>query len=523
MLTKAQLLLHLILKNAPKAMSIPKEPRQLMINLMYLVLTALLALNVSAELLHAFFSIDKSLNESSTLVEKSNKQLTKAINEQADAYSQFEPFRKKASKVRETVASFHKYVGDLKVELTEKAGGIGKDGFPKRKSDKDITTRFLVIEKTGEQLENRILEARKELLALVDDDEIRNQLALNIPLNIEPIPEDSNKKTWSEFKFKQMPVAAVLPMLTKFQHDAKIAETAILNHFSNEISITTMTPDAFEPVIASNKNYVIRGEEFRGEIFLAAYSSTADNISVTVDGRDYPVQNGKAVFTSNPSSIGARNHKMKIKLKNPLTGEVKSFEKNFSYEVGDRSVAISLDKMNVFYVGVENPISVSVAGVPSPKIKVYATGVELKNNGNGKYFAIPGETGNASITISGSGLKSTTMEYTVKRIPDPVLMMGNKKGGTMSPGEMKIQPGLIPMLENFDFKAKCKIDEFEVARVRDGDVATAMNKGGRFGTAAKRLTEKAKRNDIYYFDGVYALCPGDKVRRKLNGIFFKIK
>lgn len=504
-------------------MSIPKEPRQLMINLMYLVLTALLALNVSAELLHAFFSIDKSLIESSSLVEKSNKQLTNAINEQAEAYSQFEPFREKAAKVRETVADFHEYVGDLKLELVEKAGGIGKDGFPKRKSDKDVTTRFLVIEKTGEDLEKRILDARNELLDLVEDEAVRNQLAINIPLNIEPIPEDSDKKNWSEFKFKQMPVAAVLPMLTKFQHDAKIAETAILNHFSNEISITTMTPDAFEPVIASNKNYVIRGEEFRGEIFLAAYSSTADNISVTVDGRDYPVENGKAVFTSNPSSIGARNHKMKINLKNPLTGEVKSFEKNFSYEVGDRSVAVSLDKMNVFYVGVENPISVSVAGVSSTKVQVNAKGVELKNNGDGKYVAIPRVTGKASITISGGGLKPTTMEYTVKRIPDPVLMMGNKKSGTMSPSEMQVQPGLIPMLENFDFKARCKIDEFEIARVRNGDVATAINKGGKFGTAAKRLVENAKRKDIYYFDGVYAMCPGDKVRRKLNGMIFKIK
>ena len=138
-------------------MSIPKEPRQLMINLMYIVLTALLALNVSAELLHAFFSIDKSLNESSSLVEKSNKQLTNAINEQAEAYSQFEPFKEKAAKVRKVVADFHTYVGDLKEELVEKAGGIGKDGFPKRKSDKDITTRFLVIEKAGDQLENQIM------------------------------------------------------------------------------------------------------------------------------------------------------------------------------------------------------------------------------------------------------------------------------------------------------------------------------------------------------------------------------
>ena len=504
-------------------MSIPKEPRQLMINLMYLVLTAMLALNVSAEVLHAFMSMDKSLTQSSNLVERSNDQLSNAISEHAEAYSQFEPFKVKASEVQKIAKEFHNYVATIKDDLIQQAGGLAEDGLPKRKSDKDITTRFLVKEGNGELLEQQILETRTALLNLIEEETIRERLAVSIPLNVEDIPKDSDKRTWSQFKFQQMPVAAVLPMLSKFQHDAKIAETAILNHFSNEINVSTTIPDAFEPVIASNKNYVIRGEEFRGEIFLAAYSSTADNISVSVDGRNFPVENGKAVFASQPGSIGTKSHEMTINLENPLTGEVKTFKKQFSYEVGDRSVAISLDKMNVFYVGVDNPISISAAGVPSSQVRVSSEGVDLRKTGTEKYMAKPSKTGKAFVTISGGGLKPTTFEYTVKRIPDPVLKLGTKKGGTMTPGEMAVQPGIIPMLENFDFEAKCKIDEFEVARVRKGDVAATTNRGGRFGTSAKRLTENAQREDIFYFDEVYAKCPGDKVRRKLPGMLFKIK
>ncbi len=504
-------------------MSIPKEPRQLMINLMYLVLTAMLALNVSAEVLHAFMSMDKSLNQSSSLVGNSNDQLLNAISAHAEAYSQYEPYKVKAAQVQKIAKTFHNYVAKLKDNLIEQAGGLAEDGLPKRKSDKDITTRFLVKEGNGELLEKEILETRGQLLNLIEDPELRKRLVLSIPLNVEDIPKDSDKKTWSQFKFQQMPVAAVLPMLSKFQHDTKIAETAILNHFSNEINASTTIPDAFEPVIATDKSYVIRGEEFRGEIFLAAYSSTADNISVSVDGRSFPVENGKAVFASNPNSIGTKNHEMIINLENPLTGEVKTFKKDFSYEVGDRSVAVSLDKMNVLYVGVDNPITISAAGTPSGQIRVSSKGVELRKNGNGKFIAKPSETGKASITVSGGGLKPTIFEYKVKRIPDPVLMLGTKKGGSMTPAEMAVQPGIIPMLENFHFNAKCKIDEFEVARVRKGDVAATINRGGRFGTAAKRLTEKAQREDIFYFDEVYALCPGDKVRRKLPGMLFKIK
>ncbi|RMG78276.1 MAG: hypothetical protein D6714_18330 [Bacteroidetes bacterium] len=513
---------ELCLKNS-FAMSIPKEPRQLMINLMYIVLTALLALNVSAELLHAFFSIDKSLNESDVLVEKANARLVNAISGQAEAYSQYAPYREKALRVRETVQEFHEYVESLKTEVIKRAGGTGKDGLPQRKSDKDLTTRFLVSEHAGDQLEAKIMATRNKLLSLVEDPDVRARLENSIPLNVEPIPPDSEKKSWSAFKFQQMPVAAVLPTLTKFQHDARISATAILNHFYNEINITALTPDAFEPVISANTNYVIKGETFQGEIFLAAYSSTADNIAVRVDGRPLPVRDGKAIFATRPDHIGEKKHKLEVTLENPLTGEKETFEKSFSYVVGERSAAISLDKMNVFYVGVENPISISAAGVPSGEVRISGTGVSIKNTGSGQYVVTPRQTGRATLTISGGGLAPVTREYIVKRIPDPVLKLGTNKSGQISAGEMRVQPGIIPFLENFDFQATCKIDGFEVVRVRQGDAVSVKNKGGGFGSAARRLTENAKRGDIFYFDDVYATCPGDKVRRKLDGLFFKIK
>jgi hypothetical protein len=127
-------------------MSIPKEPRQLLINLMYLVLTALLALNVSAEVLHAFFSMDKSLAESNRLMDGSNRKLAEAIGDQASAYTQFEPFRQKATQAQAIASRFFDEVGIMKTTIVEAAGGLGDDGMPKRKADKDVTTRLLVKE-----------------------------------------------------------------------------------------------------------------------------------------------------------------------------------------------------------------------------------------------------------------------------------------------------------------------------------------------------------------------------------------
>lgn len=504
-------------------MSIPKEPRQLLINLMYIVLTALLALNVSAEVLHAFFSMDESLSESNRLVDGSNRQLVAAINEQADAYTQFAPYREKAKQVQVAAREFFELVGEMKVELVDAAGGIGKDGFPKRKDDKDVTTRLFLTEGRGEKLKTSLLDTRQKLLDLVDEPTAREALAKGIPLKINDLPEGTDKKSWAAFQFEKMPVAAVMPMLTKFQNDVRVAETAILNHFADKLNVTTVKPDQFVPVIASDKNYVIRGEEFRGEIFLAAYSSTADNIAVKVDGRPLEVEAGKAIFSARPGSNGSRSHRMEITLTNPLTGEEETFTKQFNYEVGERSVTVSADKMNVLYRGVQNPISVVAAGIPSADMRVSGTGVDLEKKANGKFVAVPQKTNRAKITVSGGGLSPTTFEYRVKRIPDPTVKLGNLLGGNLPVSHFKAQKGLIPHLENFDFDVRAKIQSFELVRIRKGDAATAKNTGGKYGTQAQRLVDNAKRGDIFYFNEIEVHCPGDDNNRDMPGLIFNLK
>jgi len=128
-------------------MSIPKEPRQLMINLMYIVLTAMLALNVSAEVLNAFLSMNRSLNESTDIMDKSNQQLMAAITEQAEAYAQFQPYAEGGLEVQKIAHEFSQYVSDIKNDLIEASGGTDENGSPIGIKDKDVTTRMLVTEK----------------------------------------------------------------------------------------------------------------------------------------------------------------------------------------------------------------------------------------------------------------------------------------------------------------------------------------------------------------------------------------
>jgi gliding motility-associated protein GldM len=504
-------------------MSIPKDPRQLMINLMYIVLTALLALNVSAEIVQAFFSIDKSLGESSQLVLNSNEQMLVAIREEAEAYAQFKPYQQKAEQVHQITRALQLKLQTLRNRIIEEAGGVDDNGQPVRKLDKDIPTRLLVREGLGDTLAADVVATREQMLGLLEEAEARRMLSASIPLIIPEVPVDSDKPNWSAYTFQQMPVAAVLPIIRKFENDVEVAEAAILNHFLGKMGAKVVM-DAYEPVISAEKSYIIRGEAFTSEIFLAAYSSTADNIRVKVDGRDLPVENGKAVFRATANSLGDRRHKAIIELEDPLTGEVERYEKSFAYQVGERSVAVAADKMNVLYIGVENPLTISAAGVPTAELRVQASGINLEHRGGSKYTAIPRTPGKATITVAGGGLAPTSFEYRIKRIPDPGLELGGKRSGRMPAGTFRAQLGIIPVLENFEFDARCNIASCEVVRVpKGGDVQIAESTGNRFSDQAKRLINQARAGDTYYFNEIRVKCPGDERTRELNGLIFNIQ
>ncbi len=506
-------------------MSIPKEPRQLMINLMYLVLTALLALNVSAEVMNAFFSLDRGLKNSRDIVEKNNNSLTQAIEKAAADYPspQAEDYKARAIRSNQLVDEFVLYIQGIRDNLFAKAGGPNPKvaGQPRDIRNKDITTKMFVNDGLGKEIETKIIELRAELAKIVDND--ANTVS-SLPLDIEPLPENTKAKNWAEFKFKQMPVAAVFPLLGKIQSDAKNSTTAVLNYCATKVQGTDVKFDKFQPGVNPKKNYVILGEEFEAEVFLSAFSSKADNVSINVDGRNVSLKDGVGTFTEKPSNVGERKYTVSINLKNPTTGTTETVRKEFSYEVGQRSIAVQLDKMNVFYIGVENPISVSAAGVSSNDVKVSATGVNVANKGGGHFIITATTPGECALTVSAPGV-SQKFSYRVKRIPDPTPLLGAKhRSKAMANGEFKAQGGIATVLENFDFDAKCDVTGFEVTYLpKRQDPITKQNSGARWGSDVQEWISKAKPGDAYFFDDVKCKCPGDAAARNLGGLAFKIR
>ncbi|MCB0606042.1 MAG: hypothetical protein KDC25_14330, partial [Saprospiraceae bacterium] len=188
--------------------------------------------------------------------------------------------------------------------------------------------------------------------------------------------------------------------------------------------------DAFEPVASAAKGYVIKGEPYTADIFLSAYStSSSGNTQILVNGSSLAVKDGKATFTTTASSIGTKQYNVSINVTNPLTKEVKNYKKTFEYEVGERSVAVSADKMNVFYIGVKNPISVSAAGISSNELNVSVSGGgSLQKTGSNSWDVTVSKPGEVNVNVAGGGLKDSKV-FRVKRIPDPVAKLGNKPDG----------------------------------------------------------------------------------------------
>ena len=271
-------------------MSIPKEPRQLMINLMYLVLTAMLALNVSAEIINAFFSLNKGIKDSNEIVAGSNLSMKDAIDEQVKVNpAKNAPFQAQAVKVMSITKEFEAYVNDLTKQLIDKAGGLDPkhtDGRPIKYKDKDIPNQIFLAGGKGAELEAKIKATRDALLNTIEDKAKREELTKKMALQVETVPAGSEAKNWVDLKFAHMPVAAVMPTLTKLVADAKTSETALLNYLMDAVSgKKELKFDQFKVAIAPKKAYLIRGDKFEADVYLAAYSSNpGQDVSISVNG-----------------------------------------------------------------------------------------------------------------------------------------------------------------------------------------------------------------------------------------------
>ncbi len=537
-----------------------------MINIMYLVLMALLALNVSAEVMNAFQTLDEGNQSSIKTVNEQVGETVKGVDAilKDASKAKFKPIRPVITEVSAISAEFSSYVDDLRGQLIDMSGNnngeVDEDDYKmdhgmrtvRGKKNKDVTTRLLVLGEdgaggepgVGEDLKAKIIETRQRLIDAYTNllnehgetmdlsaDDITNKIAsvvTNMPFSIDDEGwKDAGRENWSDFKFGHMPVAAVLPLMSQMKSDLKVSEANIVNDLVNIVGGKTIEFDKFFPVFNADKSYVIGGEQIKAKVSVGSYSSSLDpaNIDLRVNGQRLRVNaDGSADYTITGSGSGPKTINTSVAVTNPLTNKVERGEGKFTYEVGQRSVAVSADKMNVFYIGVDNPLTVSAAGVKSNDVRVNISGAASRKSGSGSKFVVKGNSvGEATVNVTANGQQLGSFPFRVKRIPDPVPMVGNSKGGTIRSNVFKSQTGLYAKLESFDFEAKCNIVGYELVYVpKRADAVPSVNVGGPFSGTSRQLVQRAKPGDIYYANNIKAKCPGDPVSRPIGTMVFKI-
>ena len=434
-------------------MALPREPRQKMINIMYLVLTAILALNVSAEILEAFKTVDTSLMNSTTNISKSNDVLYKSLNDKlADAQSHEKAaiWQPKALQAQELSANMAKYIDDLKLELKQAAGMKADGSF--KEDNLDASTRLFETKKKGEELEKKLMDYKEAMLSI--DSSIRTQFATNFPVTVEvPKGQEGKVKSFTATYFHMTPTVAALTMLSKFQNNVKNAENQIITYCHNQIGAVKVIYDKFQPIAAASSTYLMPGQELVVTAGVGAFNSAARPV-ITIGGSSIALnENGVAEKKFNVSGSGNQRVHVSISYTKP-DGTPDHLEKDIDYTVGiPGGAAVMLDKMNVFYIGVDNPVTIG-SPVGWDKTSVSMNGGTISGSGSARIVRVSA-VGPASIVVTADG-KSNSFPFRVKRIPDPVFKVGDGKV-RMPSVSFKGQQYCRAELEAFDFDTKYSV------------------------------------------------------------------
>jgi gliding motility-associated protein GldM len=491
-------------------MALPKEPRQKMINIMYLVLTAILALNVSAEVIEAFRTVKTSLENSSSNIKSSNDVLYKSLTakltepQSAKQAAEWQPLAEKAKQYSSTLDS---YIEELKKDLKQAAGlrmveKNGKQVEDFKLDDLEASTRIMEQGKKGDELKAKLEEFKQKMLAI--HPEIKQAFESTFPVNTDPVQsQEGGKKEFTQGYFHMTPAIAALTMLSKFQNNIKNAENQIVTYCHNKIGAVEVHMDQVGVLVGQNSNYLMPGQELVIKAGVGAYSSASKG-TLTINGSTQSLVNGQTEYKTTVSGAGPRT----VTITGTFTGEDGKpvpINEKIEYVVGTPGgAAVMLDKMNVFYIGVDNPVTIS-SGTGWDKTTVSMSGGTISGSNSNRTVRVSGGTA-ASITVSADG-KSSKFDFRVKRIPDPVFKVGDGKI-RMPAVAFKAQDFCRAELENFDFDTKYSITSATVyfSGANFANVQTAAITSNSL-APVKALMQRCGPGSVISFDNVKVSGP----------------
>ncbi len=547
-------------------MSLPKEPRQLMINLMYLVLTALLAMNVSKEVINAFTIVDKSIENSNKNIDTKNFS-TMANFKEASEKPKIEAEKRekilKAMALADDARGVSKNMIDkldaYRAEIIKRAGEMVEEEGKmkiKREADLEAATSYMITEGNGDQMKNELAKFKAEMAAFIDDLGADMRLSSNeetfakkLPINLEA----DGVGTWSENMFAMVPAVAAVTIIDKYKNDVKNSESAVLDELWASAmgeahprpTVTIENFNKFGIIASLDNSYALPGQTLNLTSMLGAYNANADGLRIWINGRQVSTKEGiaemkiKANSTPGKHSIKLRAQYLKKGKNDKELGSgvwTNVPEYTLNYFVGQPQAAISLDKMKIFYKGLSNPMTVSASGVQLRDITVKAgpnLNIKEMGKGTGKYEVYPSKnSGKSWVQIFGKKSDGSLqdfgkIEYRLGRVPNPEAMIGGKKSGTMAANEFKVQQAVFAKLKGFPYDLKFTVTSFTFVYYSKKDgLQRPINVRGQFlnhaqGNAeVKAYMKKLIPGDRVFIEDVRAVGPDKTDIRKLGGLSF---
>jgi len=507
----------------------PEAPRQKMISLMYLVLTAMLALNVDKSVLDAFVMVNNNFMQT---IENFTAKNQRVYNDFSSA-AQENPAKagdlnKEVLKVKAHSDSLYNLIGSQKELIVKTADG--SDGDVNNIVSQDnlhYPAEIMLVKKHGTVLKNAIEAYRKSLLALVDTSNTTLIASINKSLDTSaPPPKEGSTPSWEESKFQGYPLIAVITLMSKIQSDVRNAESDVINNLFAQIDASSFKFNKLQAQVVSKSDFVLQGSTYEAKVFLSAVDTTITP-EIIVGGTTLAMIPGEnaGLYKVNTSKEGKNEWSGHINYKNP-DGITVSYPFKHEYEVARPSMTVSPTKMNVFYAGLDNPVSVSVPGISASNVKVSITNGAIRPDKDG-YIVNPGKVGTNSVISVSANIDGTTkpigsMEFRVKRVPDPVASVAGKTGGVVSKNELLAQQGVLAKIPDFDFQMNFTVTSFVVSTSKSGFVVDKPTKGNRFSQEQMDLMKGLSPGSRLYIESIVVIGDDRPEPRSLPPISFKI-
>ena len=512
------------------------SPRQKMINLMYLIFIAMLALNMSKEVLSAFGLMNNRLEESNKSAELRNNSFVDNLKLKAgEEPAKYEPLKIKAESLDKLSKDLDNYFEELKSKMV--ATVDNPDEYESMDKGDFLDQSFFKGDKilpAGEEFKSKIDTYRNGVVALLEGDKGMEDIVKGVKekFSTADIKRGKTTRKFLELNFQGFPLVASLTKMTQYQADIKTTESEVLSSMLAGTQAGQLSMTNYTTLMETSKSAYFNGEKFDGQIVLGRKdaSTKPSRVELTLDGRklsdkQYAIEDGKVKLLIGTGGVG--EHKIEGKLIFTQDGEdievpVKS---SFATVAKPNSATISADKMNVVYRGVKNPMTISFAGVPDNKVKATAQG--LSRVSGSKYTMDATRVQGREITINvsaslpdGGGTVGDKATFRIKDLPKPTGTIRGEDGAIkMQRNSLKIST-VGAKFDDFDFELPLRVSGF---KFKVPGQPTINVKGNKLDNRAQKALAKAKRGSGVQIFDIEAKASGVSViLKKVSPVFVEL-